>query len=264
MFGAELLPAAVFCAALPCISESPRFLACCGAFARAEAILLVFLDGQMPGLDGLEVVRELLARNARLPYIIFGTAGDQYAVEAVGVNAAAYLLKPGEKRRLDRSIRRARELLAAPSAESERMAQMLARLRTQSAPPPDVIFATVRNGAVRIVATELEGCSNYKTPDDLHSMLGDSVFWRTHRSHLVNISRIKAASRGRARRGDPGMDRAAGPGCWRRDRVRRARSRRDAGVRRGPGGAFGDRQGVPVPGDGAWQVPLRRPAPGRL
>ena len=168
---------------------------------------IVFLDVQMPGLNGLEVVREIMERQGRLPHIIFATAFDQYAVEAFEVNAADYLLKPVEKARLERSIERARELMRSPRRESERMARLLSTLRDQASPPPkilvrvggrmvlvdakDVIFATVRKGSILLVATEFVGYSNYKTLDDLQTTLGDRVFWRPHRSFIVNINRIK-------------------------------------------------------------------------
>ena len=179
------------------------------ALERIEAIEpdIVFLDVQMPGLNGLGVVRELLARGARLPHIVFATAFDQYAVEAFEVNAADYLLKPVDKGRLGQSIKRARELLRTPRHQSERMAHLLARMQDGTAPPTkvlvrsgtrmvlvdaaDVIFATVKAGAVRIIATDLDGFSNYKTLDDLQSTLGDRLFWRAHRSYLVNIDRIE-------------------------------------------------------------------------
>lgn len=167
---------------------------------------IIFLDVQMPGLSGLQVVREMLTEGSPLPHVIFATAFDQYAVEAFEVNAADYLLKPVEKDRLGRSIERARELIRSPVRESERMAQLLSGLRDHVSPPnrilvrsgvhmrlvdaSDVIFATVRNGNVRIAATGVEGHSNYRTLEDLQSTLGDSLFWRPHRSYIVNINRI--------------------------------------------------------------------------
>ena len=180
-----------------------------GALEQIETLApdIVFLDVQMPGLNGLQVVREILARGGTLPHIIFATAFDQYAVEAFEVNAADYLLKPVEKDRLGRSIQRARELVRSPGRESERMVQLLSRIRDHASAPTkilvrsgvhmmlvdaaDVIFATVRDGAVRIIATDVEGHSNYKTLDDLQSTLSDPLFWRPHRSYIVNINRIK-------------------------------------------------------------------------
>src|SRR6476619_2488488 len=72
---------------------------------------LVFLDVQMPGLDGLGVVRQLREKGIELPHIIFATAFDQYAVEAFRLEAMDYLLKPIERPRLAETIDRARRAI---------------------------------------------------------------------------------------------------------------------------------------------------------
>src|ERR1700742_707249 len=70
---------------------------------------LVFLDVQMPGLDGMGVIRKLREKNIPLPYFVMATAYDQYAVEAFRWEALDYLLKPIEKERLELAIERARK-----------------------------------------------------------------------------------------------------------------------------------------------------------
>src|ERR1019366_8600663 len=74
---------------------------------------LVFLDVQMPGLNGLGVVKRLMDRKAKLPQIVFATAFDNYAIQAFEVNAIDYLLKPFDKSRLARAIQRAKKALEA-------------------------------------------------------------------------------------------------------------------------------------------------------
>ena len=69
---------------------------------------LIFLDVQMPGLDGLSVVRQLREKNIELPHVIFTTAFDQYAVEAFRLEAMDYLLKPIERNRLEATLERVR------------------------------------------------------------------------------------------------------------------------------------------------------------
>ena len=69
---------------------------------------LVFLDVNMPGLDGMGVVRQLRLKGVELPHVIFVTAYDQYAVEAFRLEALDYLLKPVDKLRLAESVERAR------------------------------------------------------------------------------------------------------------------------------------------------------------
>src|SRR5580658_3825640 len=73
---------------------------------------LAFLDIQMPGLDGLGVVRRLRERQIEPPHIIFSTAYDQFAVEAFRLEAMDYLLKPVDRERLAETIGRARRLVA--------------------------------------------------------------------------------------------------------------------------------------------------------
>src|SRR5947207_14896905 len=70
---------------------------------------LVFLDVQMPGLDGFGVIKKLIDKRVPMPQIVFATAFDQYAVKAFEVNAVDYLLKPFDKKRVAQSIQRVRQ-----------------------------------------------------------------------------------------------------------------------------------------------------------
>ena len=72
---------------------------------------LVFLDVQMPGLDGFGVIKKLLDKKVPLPQIVFATAYDQYAVRAFEVNAVDYLLKPFDKKRVAQAVNKARQKL---------------------------------------------------------------------------------------------------------------------------------------------------------
>ncbi len=168
---------------------------------------LVFLDVQMPGLDGLSVARKVIERGGKLPHFVFVTAFDQYAVEAFEVNAADYLLKPIEQARLARSLERTRTAQEQPESETTRVEQLLAQLQGQAKPPAkllvrqadrmvlvdaaDLIFATTHEGAINVVTTALEGQSNYRTIEELQQHLDPNAFWRAHRSYLVNINRIQ-------------------------------------------------------------------------
>ncbi len=167
---------------------------------------IVFMDVQMPGLDGLEAVRTLMGKGAKLPHFIFATAYDQYAVDAFEVNAVDYLLKPIDKKRLAMSIERAQKLIEAPQS-LDSMEQLLARIenRVQSRTKllvkssnrmflidaGDMIYAKIVDGTITIASTYIEGHSNYKTIEELQSNLDAANFWRPHRSHLVNINKIK-------------------------------------------------------------------------
>jgi two-component system response regulator LytT len=165
---------------------------------------VVFMDVQMPGLDGLGVIRKLQENNVPLPYFVLATAYEQYAVEAFRLEALDYLLKPIEKERLALSIERARRI-AAEKAKSQppetsplpRTAPHRTKLLIRNAnrnlivDASEVVYATIDDGLITVVATGLEGQSNYRTIEELQSNLDPETFWRVHRSYLVNINRIK-------------------------------------------------------------------------
>jgi two-component system LytT family response regulator/two-component system response regulator LytT len=169
---------------------------------------LVFLDVQMPGLDGLGVIRRLAERKIPLPHVIFATAFDQYAVQAFEVNAVDYLLKPIDKVRLAKALEKARRLIeshqspavekleaALDSALSKQPRHAKVVVRTQNrmmlVDPADMIYATIEDGLITVVAKDLEGTANYRTIEELLSFLPADTFWRVHRSYLVNINRIR-------------------------------------------------------------------------
>jgi len=170
---------------------------------------LVFLDVQMPGLDGLGVIRKLRETHDHLPYFILATAYDQYAVEAFRVEAMDYLLKPIEKDRLALSLDRARRAIeeknraaaGEPALDlpipAARAGQIRSKLLVRNAnrnfvvDAQDVVYATIEDGLITIVTTAVEGHSNYRTIEELQSNLDPDTFWRVHRSYLVNLHRIK-------------------------------------------------------------------------
>src|SRR3954465_11115681 len=81
---------------------------------------LVFLDVQMPGLDGFAVIKKLIDKKVPVPQVVFATAYDQYAVKAFEVNAVDYLLKPFDKNRVANSVRKAKERVTSNGVPSER------------------------------------------------------------------------------------------------------------------------------------------------
>ena len=174
---------------------------------------LLLLDIQMPGRTGFEVTRELLLREVDT-HIVFVTAYDQYAIEAFEVNAVDYLLKPVEASRLEQSIDRVKARMAVTSADTaidtlddqrlERMLQQVSHRRMkreqiaikigegfQLILSEDIIYASLTEDIIIVVAGDLTGTSNFRTLDELHSNLDPNSFWRVHRSHLVNINKVK-------------------------------------------------------------------------
>src|SRR5436853_1762862 len=82
---------------------------------------LVFLDVQMPGLDGFGVLKKLIDKKISLPTIVFATAFDQYAVKAFEVNAIDYLLKPFDKKRVAQAVEKARKRAQGSSPDSDKL-----------------------------------------------------------------------------------------------------------------------------------------------
>ena len=85
---------------------------------------VVFLDVQMPGLDGFAVLKKLLDRKVPMPQVVFATAFNQYAVRAFEVNAVDYLLKPFDRKRVMQTIEKAQARLAAPSEPRPNMRRL--------------------------------------------------------------------------------------------------------------------------------------------
>ena len=172
---------------------------------------LVFLDIQMPGRTGFEVARELLVRDVDTQ-IVFVTAYDQYAIDAFEVNAIDYLLKPVEAERLAQSVDRVRQRMTSDryttsgvdDQQLERVLRQVSQRRTrrerialkvgerfQLIPSGDIIYASLVDDVITVVAGGLTGTSNFRTLDELQSHLDPEIFWRVHRSHLVNINKVK-------------------------------------------------------------------------
>jgi two-component system, LytTR family, response regulator LytT len=170
---------------------------------------LVFLDVQMPGLTGFEVARQLLDRGPA-SHIIFVTAYDQHAIEAFEVNAVDYLLKPVDPARLELALQRARGRMSVDrrrgpnNDQLERIAQLVTERQSRRerlaikvgerfllVQAEEIIYASLVDDSITVVADQHAGISSDRTLDDLHARLDPAVFWRVHRSHLVNINKIK-------------------------------------------------------------------------
>lgn len=166
---------------------------------------LVFMDVQMPGVDGLGVIRQLREKDIPLPYFVLATAFDNYAIEAFRLEALDYLLKPIDKERLAETIQRAQRFLQekpaagkavengpAPRPDLKR-SKILVRSGGRSfiVDAQEIVYATINDGLITIVTSSIEGESNYRTIEELQSNLDPESFWRVHRSYLVNIHRIR-------------------------------------------------------------------------
>jgi two-component system response regulator LytT len=177
---------------------------------------VVFLDIQMPGLTGFEVARRLI--DTETPsHIIFVTAYDQHAIEAFEVNAVDYLLKPVEPARLEVAVQRARRLIAferpaessdampgVTPAQLEKIVEIVAERRNRRdrlalkvgerfllVQADEIVYASLANDVITVVAGKHVGTSSCRTLDELQEQLDPGIFWRVHRSHLVNINKVK-------------------------------------------------------------------------
>jgi two-component system LytT family response regulator/two-component system response regulator LytT len=191
---------------------------------------LVFLDVQMPGLDGFAVIQRLVARRSQqaangedqdaepLPQIVFATAYDQYAVRAFDVNAVDYLLKPFDRTRVQQAVERVRGRMnggaagtgaARPESQIDALLKLLNRPQGASRTPQpaklivqaqsrlllvdqaEICYAAIDEGVIRVVTQTFEGQSKCRTLEELLDLLDSSLFWRAHRGFVVNINHIR-------------------------------------------------------------------------
>jgi two-component system LytT family response regulator/two-component system response regulator LytT len=186
------------------VGEAADGMAAMDAITRLEPDI-AFLDIQMPGLTGLEVARQIREGGAS-PAVVFVTAFDQRAVEAFEVNAVDYLLKPVEAIRLAEAVQRVRSRRVENPPLADQLDRLVRMMSTANRPAQvavkthdrfvlvqadDIIYASVVDDSINIVTGQVSGTSNDRTLDELQARLDPAVFWRVHRSHLVNINKIK-------------------------------------------------------------------------
>ena len=181
---------------------------------------VVFLDVQMPGLDGFGVLKKLMDMKVPLPQVVFATAYDRYAVRAFEVNAVDYLLKPFDGARVAQTVEKARARMPVnldPAAENNTAAKLDALLRlvgeqvggttptrvhrgkvvvrAQSrlllVDQKDICFASIDEGTISVTTPAVEGLANVRTLEELMEQLDPETFWRAHRSFVVNIQHIR-------------------------------------------------------------------------
>jgi two-component system response regulator LytT len=191
---------------------------------------VVFLDVQMPGLDGFAVLKHLIEHQGveRMPQVVFATAYDQYAVRAFDVNAVDYVLKPFDRNRIVQALDRTRTRLSEGGQEGNGSAvsrnpsdqpginTLLDMLNRQQSSPvaassskfpsklivqvqsrlllvdqAEICFAAIEDGTIRVVTPTVEGHSKCRTLEDLLELLDPNLFWRAHRGFVVSINHIR-------------------------------------------------------------------------
>ncbi len=170
---------------------------------------LIFLDLQMPGLGGFDVVRRL--KGSKLPIVIIVTAFDQHAIQAFEAGAVDYLLKPVQEQRLQKALDRARRLQGRSREVAESVAQI-----AELAPPAaggartrrivgrngeeyflldiDEVLAFQADGELVWIVTARQRYLATQTLRAIEERLRGSPFQRVHRSAIVNVNHVKKMS----------------------------------------------------------------------
>ncbi|HTV01845.1 MAG TPA: LytTR family DNA-binding domain-containing protein [Luteitalea sp.] len=176
---------------------------------RTQRPDLVFLDVQMPGVDGFGVLRAL--EGEVMPYVVFVTAYDQYALRAFEVHALDYVLKPFNAERFSQALQRARAAIAKrdegeTGVDRDRLRSLVASLTAEQREKQRIVVKS--SGRVFFVKVDdidwIEAEGNYvrlhmgaqshllrETMKGMESVLDTSQFIRIHRSTIVNADRIR-------------------------------------------------------------------------
>ena len=187
------------------VAECPTGIEAIDAIGRLEPDL-VFLDVQMPGANGFDVIEAI--GPARMPLVVFVTAFDHYALRAFDVHALDYLLKPFDRQRFHEALVRARQHLERPANGDleRRLLELVQDLKPNAQRLERFVIKS--GGRVFFVRANeidwIEAAGNYvklhvgtethlfrDTMNSIESQLDSDVFFRIHRSHIINIERVK-------------------------------------------------------------------------
>jgi len=173
---------------------------------QAERPTLAFVDIQMPGLDGFELVKAVQQAGIEL-YVVFVTAYDEYALRAFEVSATDYLLKPVERQRLAQAVDKVRGQLGRQEAATTRIEALLGALgrrdeylrripvrrdeRLGLIDVEEILYAYISDGIVYAVTDRSTETTGYRTMEELESDLDPEHFIRVHRSYLANLDKVQ-------------------------------------------------------------------------
>jgi len=170
---------------------------------------VVFLDLQMPGMTGFEVIQRM-PLGSHVPVVIVVTAYDQHAIEALDAGAIDYLLKPVREARLVKALERARQLVRKPAAAADTMARLEESTVPAGTTPvrkivgrlgeeyfllnPSDVLAFQADGELVWIITEKQRYLATERLRTIQQKLAGSNFQRVHRSALVNVEHVKKMS----------------------------------------------------------------------
>ncbi len=163
---------------------------------------LIFLDVQMPELSGFGVLKKL----EKIPFVIFSTAYDKYALQAFEVNAVDYLLKPYDRQRFNQAVQRVLERIENNAPSNEQLQSLINSIQMDKADTKRLWIK--ENGSLKPIKLQeidwIEAMDDYaclhvgkanhlvnQTMRELEAKLGDKMFMRIHRSTIVNLDSIQ-------------------------------------------------------------------------
>jgi two-component system LytT family response regulator len=164
---------------------------------------LVFLDIQMPGMTGFEVIKNVGIEN--MPAVIFVTAFDQFALDAFDVNAADYLLKPYDKDRFLRSVDRALEKITAKKENKNQLLNLLKEINKEKKYSERFLvnlsskYFFVSTAEINYISAEEKYVELHtakgkfllrNTMNNIENEIDPAKFARIHRSYIVNIEQV--------------------------------------------------------------------------
>lgn len=162
--------------------------------AEDEPVDLVFLDIDMPGVDGMRLA-ELWQDRPGAPLVVFVTAYEHHAVNAFAVDAVDYLLKPVRMDRLQRALKRARARATTAAATAQPLARPLSRISVEERgvyrviPIDDILFFESEDGIVVVQTRDARYITDFSLKF-LEQSLDPQRFLRSHRSYIVRIDAI--------------------------------------------------------------------------
>jgi len=168
---------------------------------------LIFLDIKMPGISGIEVADKLL-KEPHVPYVVFVTAYEEYALDAFEVNAIDYILKPISEERLNKTIERIINRIESGNKDYfHKLGQLIEDINEKEnghsrisveyhgklipIKSEDIIYITVEDKNTVIISTKGNFEVNY-TLNQLQNVLNSSSFFRCHKSFIINIDKIES------------------------------------------------------------------------
>ncbi len=175
-------------------------------YLRENHVDIVFLDIQMPKVTGLELASEIVSENsANVPYIVFVTAYDEYAVKAFELNAIDYLLKPVVPGRLDSTVERIRKQIKSARNYSLRVEESISRISERKQCETVTVYSDGRFYPLKlkslilvsagekysVLHTEYGNYEYRKIISEVEMLLPSEKFFRSHRSYIINLDYIE-------------------------------------------------------------------------